>query len=108
MGNYIPMHERFWRKVLVSSKDECWEWTGATNNRGYGQLSRPYHGPLMLAHRFSASLHFGMFNQKLLVLHTCDNRKCVNPNHLFLGSQKDNMIDCFLKGRIRGAALPRK
>jgi hypothetical protein len=89
---------RFWAKVQRG--EGCWEWQGANNGKGYGcfgkEGSRPYY-----AHRFSWELHAGPIPDGLFVLHRCDNRRCVNPEHLFLGTQGDNMRDMIAKGRGR-------
>lgn len=90
---------RFWDKVEIADKDTCWLWLGALNNRGYGLFS--VNSKLMLAHRYSYQLHKDPIGN-LCVLHTCDNPKCVNPNHLFLGTQGDNNRDCVRKGRHKG------
>lgn len=90
---------KFWARTQVSEGDECWLWTAGKNSAGYGVLSverRP-----MLAHRFSLSLHRGeMVPPGVFVLHSCDNPGCVNPGHLRQGTQKENMQDAKLRGRI--------
>lgn len=97
------LSEKFWRKVNKKSGKECWEWTASKFRRGYGQLS---HGQKNLkAHRVSYVLHFGNIPDGKLVCHRCDNPSCVNPEHLFLGSQFDNVKDQIAKGRrhdVRG------
>ncbi len=88
---------RFWEKVEVAEPDECWLWLGTLNNKGYGQFY--FEAKLWFAHRFVYQLHFGNIPEGLLICHNCDNPQCVNPNHLFLGTYKDNMADCVGKGR---------
>lgn len=91
---------RFWNKVDKSG--ECWIWTAARNERGYG-LFHIRAGQRFYAHRFSYSLRFGTLGD-LCVLHRCDNPRCVRPDHLFLGTRGDNMRDMTAKGRrLRGA-----
>lgn len=88
--------DRFWAKVTKSS--DCWECGGSVNGAGYAS-----HGD-MGAHRYSYILHFGPIPGALWVLHHCDNRRCVRPDHLFLGTASDNALDCSAKGRANGPA----
>lgn len=84
--------EEFWARVDKSG--ECWVWLGRTNNRGYGKFQATY------AHRYSWMLaHGSLPPDDLDVLHRCDNRPCVRPDHLFLGDQQDNSDDMVAKGR---------
>jgi hypothetical protein len=91
--NRVPMDQRFWERVQKT--DTCWLWLGPPGDKGYGQLSTPggVSGRRILVHRFSAMLHFGMFDRRLMVLHHCDVRLCVNPAHLYLGTAADNWRD---------------
>lgn len=75
----------------------CWLWTASKMANGYGQIG--YKGKNAYAHRVSWILHKGQIKDGLFVLHRCDVRCCVNPDHLFLGSAKDNMHDMIVKGR---------
>ena len=95
-GLYLTIEERFWQKVDRSG--ECWLWTASCYQRGYGQFS-PAHKVRAKAHRFSWELTNGKIPNGMYVLHTCDVRACVNPEHLFLGTHEDNMKDMRIKGR---------
>lgn len=100
----------------------CWLWTAATNNRGYGVIGFGGGNKIVLAHRLSWILHNGEIPDGQLVLHKCDVRACVNPDHLYLGNMKDNARDHMERGDpyiyklherrhewddIRTAAMPR-
>lgn len=87
--------QRFWSKVQKTNT--CWNWTAFVNHNGYGRFS--FKSKPMHAHRFSWELHNGPIPDGLNVLHRCDNPKCVNPSHLFLGTQKDNVKDMVKKNR---------
>lgn len=93
-----PVAARFWAKVrFVFFGDACWEWQAYKNHNGYGEFS--YGGRARLASRVAYELSKRKFDPKLKVLHTCDNPACVNPQHLFLGTQQDNLKDMRDKGR---------
>lgn len=89
--------DRFWSKVTKT--DGCWEWTGSRHTQGYGQFR--FGGKSSKAHRVSWFLATGeMPPASVKVCHRCDNPPCVRPDHLFLGSQRENMADCSAKGRM--------
>jgi hypothetical protein len=82
----------------VCKTGDCWVWTGSLSNKGYGQMH--VSGKNLLAHRVSFELFHGPIPPGMWVLHRCDNRRCVNPDHLFLGDCALNMQDCAAKGRL--------
>lgn len=92
---------RFWGYVDKRGIDECWPWTGLTNDSGYG-LFAVARCRSVRAHRFSFFLDAGTLDDpSKLVCHHCDNPPCVNPSHLFLGTHQDNFDDMIRKGRCR-------
>jgi hypothetical protein len=92
----MTTEERFWCKV-VHTDNGCWEWTGSITPKGYGMFR--YNGKTQTAHRVSWQINRGEIPYGADVLHICDNRKCINPDHLWLGTDQDNMDDMYNKGR---------
>ena len=88
---------RFWEKVDQRDPDDCWVWIGSKTPLGYGHISKD--NKTIYSHRLSWILHFGEIPDGLFVLHQCDNPSCINPAHLFLGTQLDNVHDRDQKGR---------
>lgn len=93
---HMTFKEKFLKDFDAGDKNECWEYKGGFTSNDYGKFyARNRH---MLAHRVSYLIHYGHVGD-MLVCHKCDNHKCVNPNHLFLGTAKDNIIDMINKKR---------
>lgn len=98
-----PLLERFWKHVGERPEIGCWLWIGKRTHDGYGQIRLGGgQGTHVMAHRVSWELHFGEITNGLLVLHRCDTPSCVRPDHLFLGTHRDNTQDSIQKGRRPG------
>jgi hypothetical protein len=101
----IPLHKttswlnKFWSKVKKTEK--CWIWEGGRADTQYGEIG--LNGKTIYAHRASYEICNGEIPKGLFVLHRCDNPPCVNPKHLWLGTQAENIQDCISKGRARRA-----
>lgn len=105
------VNDRFYDRVQINLLTGCWVWTGGKNAKGYGLISGVVNGERlvkmsqqMLAHRVSWIIHVGPIPKGAgahgtVVMHTCDNPACVNPSHLQLGTQSDNVKDMIAKGR---------
>lgn len=91
------IEERFWEKVNILGEDDCWEWTKAIHKFGYGKFW--LNGKEIHSHRFVYSLIYGNIPDGLWVLHSCDNGRCCNPEHLKLGTQLDNTQDMIDRNR---------
>jgi len=98
----IPLIDRFNEKFEPVTESGCWIWTAFVNEWGYGSIS--VNKRMRYAHRISYELKNGKIPDGMLVLHRCDTPCCVNPDHLFLGSNKDNINDMMAKGRHRSGA----
>lgn len=121
MNTYrIPIEDRFFSKVNQNGPypknrklGRCWSWTGTVksrvvNHQRYGLMGKGgKHGGSVRAHRVSWTIHFGSIPTGKFILHVCDNSNCVHPNHLFLGTQGDNIRDMWNKGRgLSGEKAP--
>jgi len=105
-----PIEESFWARV--EKTDSCWWWRGYVNNNGYGRLYVALKKKSMSAHKLSYVLAHGDVPEGMVIMHSCDNRKCVNPEHLRVGTASDNQRDAMHKNRayfsrIKGDYHPR-
>lgn len=94
-----PIEKRFWHKV--DKTGDCWLWLGHKSSKGYGGVQ--VDGLSKKAHRVAYELVNGPIPEGLYACHTCDNPSCVNPAHIFLGTQHENMADMVAKGRLVSA-----
>lgn len=121
-GVYRDVSQRFWSKVDVKSAHECWLWMGAkqiSRSGTYGRFRvalKDGRQKIAMAHRIAYEMTFGIIPEHEsyhghVVMHTCDNGLCCNPNHMTLGLQKDNVADMYAKGRQNrphGSALGKR
>jgi hypothetical protein len=113
----VSVTERFWAHVnkdgptMPGMDSPCWEWTGSVRAEGYGVMGYPNSRGTEQTHRVSWEINIGPIPPGLFVLHHCDNRRCVRAetdpttSHLFVGTQRENLLDMARKGRHRGAKL---
>lgn len=99
MSAKLPVAVRFQRYVPQAPADQCWNWQGHIHPSGYGRFRDV--GKATTAHRVAYALAHGSIPHGMLIMHSCDNRRCVNPAHLSLGTYADNNHDMMAKGRFR-------
>lgn len=103
----VPIEDRFWQHVMPEPNSGCWLWDGYIDSRGYGRIGLGGRGGGMTgAHRISLKIAGVEVPNDKLVLHKCDVPACVNPEHLFVGTQADNINDMHRKGRRIYSASP--
>lgn len=97
-----PLIETFRKYTIVNGENQCWPWFGPVDQGGYGMMSgKPFGFSSLRAHRFSYMHHIGPIPRGGVVRHSCDNPECVNPAHLLVGTQLDNIQDRVKRGRTR-------
>lgn len=97
--NYGSVAEKFHSRAMPEPNSGCWLWTGTYDREGYGRIYIASLQKYVRAHRLSMILHGRSIPDGMLVLHKCDNPTCVNPDHLWAGTNRENIEDRFVKGR---------
>jgi hypothetical protein len=90
--------------IIKDNNTQCWEWQGALTKRGYGKIKEGIK--TFAVHRVAYTLYIGVIPKDFNICHKCDNPKCINPDHLFAGTQADNMKDKVKKGRHKVISIP--
>lgn len=93
----VPFEQRLWGRIDVGDPAHCWEWQGHLTKNGYGTIHKD--GKDIYCHRAAYESKIGPIPEGLCACHKCDNRKCCNPSHIFLGTYADNLHDMAQKGR---------
>lgn len=103
----VSTEKDFWDRVNIDGptmphmQTPCWIWVGGCTDKGYGRVR--FQWKVWLAHRLAYKLHYGPFPEEFDICHHCDNPPCMNPEHLFRGTAKDNILDMMMKGRAGSA-----
>lgn len=103
VNRVVPIHLRFWR--FVEKSEGCWVWSGAKDKHGYGNISSGRGLSPYKAYRLAYEMFNGPIKDGLVIRHKCDNPSCVNPEHLEIGTQKDNVRDMMERGRFNPVVL---
>lgn len=105
MASSVPPFKRLYDNISIRQETSCWEWLGQTGSSGYGQIK--CFGRMVSTHRLSYELYFGHIPKGLEILHSCDNKLCINPDHLSANTHAKNMSDAAKRNRLpRGERHP--